>query len=118
MEALPNGLAFGGQLDSRFFGLWIHDGLESGTSAAPSVPCSTYHSPCLSPSGPEFAVDALEVWAVGDDPPPPSEEEAAAAAGENALTAAGVLSSKHEEAKAFVAIARKGPRVEASGGSV
>ena len=45
------------------------------------------------------------------------EEGEAAAAGENALTAAGVLSSKHEEARAFVALAKRGSAIERSGGS-
>ena len=40
-----------------------------------------------------------------EDPPPPSEEEQAAARGENALTAAGVLSSKHQETRNFLAVA-------------
>ena len=44
MHELPNGLAFGGQLDDRFFGLWIHDP-ESGRSVAG---CATYRSPVLS----------------------------------------------------------------------
>ena len=44
-----------------------------------------------------FVIDDIEVWAVEPDPPPPSEEELAAQQGENALTAAGVLSSKHQE---------------------
>ena len=39
------------------------------------------------------------------DSPPPTEEELAAEAGENALTAASVLSSKHEETRNFLAMA-------------
>ena len=104
MEQLPNGLAFGGHLEARFFGLWLHDDLERGRSDAP---CATFgHSPCLA-SAPAFSVADVELWGVEDDPPPPSEDEAAASRGENALTAAGILSSKHEqrEARAFLAIA-------------
>ncbi len=74
------------------------DDLETGRSDGP---CTTYGgSPCLA-SGAAFAVDEIEVWAVEEDPPPPSEEEQAVAAGENALTAAGVLSSKHTETRNF-----------------
>ena len=50
----------------------------------------------------DVLADALE-----DDPPPPSEEELAAQQGENALTAAGVLSSKHQETRNFLAMAGK-----------
>ena len=111
MEQLPNGLAFGGNLDATFFGLWLRDDLETGRSDGP---CATYsNSPCLA-SAAEFKVDELELWAVADDPPPPSEEEAAAAAGENALTAAGVLSSKHEETRNFLAMAGRAPQHSAS----
>lgn len=102
MEQLPNGLAFGGNLEARFFGLWLRDDLETGRSCGP---CATYtNAPCLSASA-EFRVDEVEVWAVADDPPPPTAEELAAEAGENALTAAGVLSSKHEETRNFLAMA-------------
>ena len=102
MEQICNGLAFGGNLEASFFGLWVRDDLESGRSDGP---CATYsQSPCLA-SSTEFAIDEIEVWAVEDDPPPPTEDEAAAAAGENALTAAGVLSSKHQETRAFLAMA-------------
>ena len=102
MESIPNGLAFGGSLDARFFGLWLHDDLETGRSEGP---CSTYgDSPCLSSTS-AFEIDELELWAVEDDPPPPSEEEQAAERGENALTAAGVLSSKHQETRNFLAVA-------------
>ena len=104
MEQLPNGLAFGGNLDARFFGLWLKDDLETGRSDAP---CSAYsNAPCLSSSS-SFEVDEIELWAVEDDPPPPSEEELAAQQGENALTAAGVLSSKHQETRNFLAMAGK-----------
>ena len=44
-------------------------------------------------------------WRVQDDPPPPSEEEQAAERGENALTAAGILSTKHEETRNFLQVA-------------
>jgi hypothetical protein len=102
MDILPNGLAFGGNLEARFFGLWLRDDLESGRSVGA---CSTYsNAPTLS-SNCEFKVDEIEVWAVQDDPPPPSDEEMAAERGENALTAAGVLSSKHEETRNFLAMA-------------
>lgn len=112
-DELPNGLAFGGNIEARFFGLWLRDDLESGRSEAS---CSTYGSPRLA-SAAEFAVDDVELWAVAADPPPPTEEEAAAAAGENALTAAGVLSTKHADARAFVQLAGRGPKVANSGGS-
>lgn len=102
MDQLPNGLAFGGNLEARFFGLWLYDDLEGGRSDGP---CATYSdAPCVA-SSTEFALDEIEVWAVEADPPPPNEEEAAAAAGENALTAAGVLSSKHQETRNFLAMA-------------
>ena len=101
-EQLPNGLAFGGNLDARYFGLWLRDDLESGRSDGP---CATYgDAPCLA-SAAEFVLDELEVWAVEEDPPPPSEEEQAAARGENALTAAGVLDAKHQETRNFLALA-------------
>ena len=102
MESLPNGLAFGGNLDARYFGLWLRDDLETGRSDGP---CAAYgRAPCLASSA-EFRLDEVEVWAVEDDPPPPPAEEAAAARGENALTQAGVLSSGHEETRAFLAMA-------------
>ncbi len=102
MEVLPNGLAFGGNLEARFFGLWLRDDLESGRSCGP---CATYsNSPCLA-SATEFEVAEVELWAVADDPPPPTEEEAAADAGVNPLTEAGVLSSKHQETRNFLAMA-------------
>ena len=53
----------------------------------------------------EFRVAEVELWAVAEDPPPPSDEEQAAGRGENALTAVGVLSSKHEETRKFLEIA-------------
>ena len=53
-----------------------------------------------------------QLWAVADDPPPPTEEEAAAEAGENALTAAGVLSSKHQETRNFLAMAGRTQHAE------
>ena len=104
MEQLPNGLAFGanGGLDDRFFGLWLKDDLEVGRSDGP---CATFGgSPCLA-STTDFRVAEAEVWAVEEDPPPPSEEEQAAARGENALTSAGVLGSKHEETRKFLEVA-------------
>ena len=102
MHELPNGLAFGGNLEARYFGLWLRDDLETGRSCGP---CATYSdAPCLT-SSTEFKVDEIELWAVAEDPPPPTEEELAAEAGENALTAAGVLSSKHEETRNFLAMA-------------
>lgn len=102
MEQLCNGLAFGGSLEASYFGLWLRDDFEGGRSDGP---CATYgNSPCLAASA-EFELDELEIWAVEEDPPPPSEEELASMHGENALTAAGVLSSKHEETKNFLAMA-------------
>ena len=74
MSALPNGLAFGGsgQLEEMaaggaYFGLWLHDGLETGESIAP---CATFGSPQLS-AKPKFAVRHVELWAVAEDPPEP-----------------------------------------------
>lgn len=104
MDLLPNGLAFGanGSLDDHFFGLWLRDDLETGRSDAP---CATFgDSPCLAMAT-EFRVEEIELWAVAEDPPPPCEEEQAAARGENALTAVGVLSTKHEETRKFLEIA-------------
>ena len=102
MDVLPNGLAFGGNLEAQFFGLWIRDDLETGRSDGP---CSTFAgAPCLASSS-SFEIDEIEVWAVEPDPPPPSEEELAAQQGENALTAAGVLSSKHQETRNFLQMA-------------
>lgn len=102
MHELPNGLAFGGNLEARYFGLWLRDDLETGRSCGP---CATYsNAPCLA-SSTEFKVDEIELWAVAEDPPPPTEEELAFEAGENALSAAGVLSSKHEETRNFLALA-------------
>ena len=81
---------------------WLRDDLESGRSCGP---CVTYdNAPCLA-TATEFRLSEVEVWAVEEDPPPPSEEDAAAARGENALTAAGVMSSKHEETRNFLAMA-------------
>eukprot|EP00965_Chrysotila_dentata_P237889 6202180-Pleurochrysis_carterae.AAC.1 len=34
-EQLPNGIAFGGNLESTFFGLWLRADMESGRSDAP-----------------------------------------------------------------------------------
>jgi len=90
-EELPNGLAFGGQLDSRFFGLWLRADLESGRSDAP---CATYQNEQLGTSV-EFHVDEVEVWAVADDPPPPEWEQ----------EEGGVRSKKHAEAAAFAELA-------------
>ncbi len=53
VSQLPNGLAFGGNLEARFFGLWLRDDFESGRSDGP---CATYsNSPCLASSS-EFQV--------------------------------------------------------------
>ena len=102
VAGLAAGLAFGGNLEARFFGLWLRDDLETGRSDAP---CVTYgNAPCLASSS-AFELDEVELWATDEDPPPPSEEEAAAARGENALTAAGVLSSKTEETRNFLVMA-------------
>ena len=102
MEVLPNGLAFGGNIDACFFGLWLRDDLESGRSDGP---CSAYgDAPCLATSA-HFCVAEIEVWAVEDDPPPLPEEQLASERGENALTAAGVLEARHQETRNFVALA-------------
>ena len=98
MEELPNGLAFGGQIEPRFFALWLRDDLERGRSCAP---CSTYHSECLA-GGIDFRISDVEVWAVGDDPPVEDEDQE-----ENPLEAAGVLAPKHAETRAFLEMAGK-----------
>lgn len=57
MDVLPNGLAFGGNLEALFFGLWLRDDLETGRS---NGPCQAYsNSPCLA-SATEFKVDEIE----------------------------------------------------------
>ena len=94
MEQLPNGLAFGGQLDDRFFGLWIHDNLESGRSVAG---CATYRSPVLS-STPDFAIAALELWAVEPDAPLPAWQQEAEEQG-------GVMGAKHKQTREFMSMA-------------
>ena len=97
MEQLPNGVAFGGQLDARFFGLWLHDDLETGRSCAP---CSTYddlRAP-LSSSG-DFRVDAVEMWAVDEDVPPDDEPQGTALDG--------VMGDQHAETRSFMEMAGK-----------
>ena len=94
MHELPNGLAFGGQLDDRFFGLWIHDNLESGRSVAG---CATYRSPVLS-STPDFAIAALELWAVEPDAPLPVWQQEAEEQG-------GVMGAKHKQTREFMSMA-------------
>lgn len=89
MDQLPNGIAFGGRIDERFFGLWLRQDLESGRSDAP---CSTFHSPMLS-SRAAFGLDLIEVWAVEPDAPLEAEE------------GGGVLSDEHAEAARFVTMA-------------
>lgn len=95
MEQLPNGLAFGGQTDSRFFGLWLRDDLETGRSCAP---CSTYQNAAVLSSAGEFKLDAVELWAVDDDVP---EEEPQGTALD------GVLGEQHAEARHFLELAGK-----------
>ena len=82
-EQLPNGLAFGGQLD--FFGLWLEDSMDSARSYGP---CSTFGSPCLA-GRTTFKVEVVEVWALVED------EE-----GEEDAGGRGVLSD--EETKNFL----------------
>ena len=109
MDQLPNGLAFGGQIESRYFGLWLRDDLESGRSCAP---CSTYHSECVA-SAADFGVREVEVWAVEDDPP--VDEDALQ---DDPLVAAGILAPKHAETRAFLEMAGKSmPSQQAAQGS-
>ncbi len=63
MEQIPNGIAFGGQLDSKFFGLCIEDSFDMARSDAP---CSTYGSPCLASSS-TFRLREVEAWALTED---------------------------------------------------
>ena len=97
MEQLPNGLAFGGQLDARFFGLWLHDDLETGRSCAP---CSTYQDmrAVLASSG-DFSVDAVELWAVDEDVPVDDEPQGTALDG--------VMGEQHAETRSFLEMAGK-----------
>ena len=97
MEQLPNGLAFGGQLDARFFGLWLHDDLETGRSCAP---CSTYQDmhAVLASSG-DFSVDAVELWAVDEDVPVDAEPQGTAFDG--------VMGEEHAETRSFLEMAGK-----------
>ncbi|XP_074644862.1 MTOR-associated protein MEAK7-like isoform X1 [Tubulanus polymorphus] len=63
-QTMPNGLGMGGQLDH--FGLWIDSEFGIGNSKA--LPkCTTYNSPQLSKE-PNFAIEVLEVWGVGEAP--------------------------------------------------
>eukprot|EP00062_Callorhinchus_milii_P005142 gi/632944312/ref/XP_007887441.1/ PREDICTED: TLD domain-containing protein 1 [Callorhinchus milii] len=63
-QTMPNGLGMGGQ--HNYFGLWIDSDYGTGHSKA-KPRCTTYNSPQL--SGKEnFAIDVLEVWAVGASP--------------------------------------------------
>ena len=103
MEQLPNGLAFGGDIDSRFFGLWLRDDLETGRSCAP---CSTYQglaAPLCSAAGDsggaEFGVDVVELWAVDDDLPEDDEPQGTALDG--------VMGEQHTETRAFLEMAGK-----------
>jgi len=109
MEQLPNGIAFGGQIDAQYFGLWLKDDLETGRSCAP---CSTYGSDCLA-SDSEFTVHEVEIWAVEDDPPVDEESKR-----ENPLVASGVLAPQHAETRAFLSMAGKElPSAQARGGN-
>ena len=90
---LPNGLAFGGRIDERYFGLWLRSDLETGRS---DTPCSTFHSPMLS-SAAEFKVELVEVWAV-------QAHVDAQHGGVDAwgVRSGGVLSEEHAEAAHFI----------------
>ena len=97
MEQLPNGLAFGGHLEARFFGLWLHDDLETGRSCAP---CSTYQDmhAVLASSG-DFSVDAVELWAVDEDVAVDDEPQGTALDG--------VMGEQHAETRSFLEMAGK-----------
>ncbi|KAM4734237.1 LOW QUALITY PROTEIN: MTOR-associated protein MEAK7-like [Anableps anableps] len=70
-QTMPNGLGMGGQHD--YFGLWLDCDFGRGHSRA-RPKCTTYGSPQLS-GDEDFALDSVEVWAVGKPPPPAEEEE-------------------------------------------
>ncbi|XP_040185290.1 MTOR-associated protein MEAK7 [Rana temporaria] len=63
-QTMPNGLGMGGQHD--YFGLWIDSNFGKGHSRA-KPRCTTYNSPQLSGKE-DFAIDTMEVWALGELP--------------------------------------------------
>ncbi|KAM9807450.1 MTOR-associated protein MEAK7 [Neosynchiropus ocellatus] len=65
-QTMPNGLGMGGQ--HHYFGLWLDSNFGRGHSRA-RPKCTTYGSPQLS-ADEDFAVDCVEVWAVGKLPEP------------------------------------------------
>ncbi|XP_075994352.1 MTOR-associated protein MEAK7 [Genypterus blacodes] len=67
-QTMPNGLGLGGQ--HGYFGLWLDCDFGRGHSRA-RPKCTTYGSPQLS-GDEDFALDSVEVWAVGK---PPEEGE-------------------------------------------
>ncbi|CAN9498677.1 unnamed protein product [Ophioblennius macclurei] len=69
-QTMPNGLGMGGQ--HGYFGLWLDCDFGRGHSRA-RPKCTTYGSPQLS-ADEDFALDRVEVWAVGK-PPEPEEGE-------------------------------------------
>lgn len=61
-RTLPNGLAFGGQMD--YFGLWISADFENGYCRA-SPTSTTFGNPTLSSSSSsDFKIDYIEAWLV------------------------------------------------------
>ncbi|KAG8462406.1 hypothetical protein KFE25_012226 [Diacronema lutheri] len=92
MEALPNGVAFGGQ--HGHFGLWLHAGLDEGES---SGVCSSFESP-LFDAHTKFAVESVEVWATCVPTERPSGDGAEAGEG-------GTVMQRKKVDKDFVAMA-------------
>ncbi|XP_053742096.1 MTOR-associated protein MEAK7 isoform X1 [Synchiropus splendidus] len=70
-QTMPNGLGMGGQ--HHYFGLWLDSDFGRGHSRA-RPKCTTYGSPQLS-ADEDFAVDCVEVWAVGKLPEPEEDDE-------------------------------------------
>lgn len=102
MEALPNGVAFGGQ--RGHFGLWLHAGLDTGES---SGPCSTFEGELFAAHA-TFDVEAVEVWATRDEPPPDAldgEDSEGGTGGGPGSEAQTVLQRRRQE-KDFMAMAR------------
>jgi len=95
-EMLPNGITFGGDLDSRHFGLWLEDSLDTGRA---EETCSTYDLSHSLASSAGFAVDHVEVWAVCEG----ARNPWLAAGGEE--EGGGATSDAHKETREFLALA-------------
>lgn len=90
---LPNGCAFGGQIENGFFGLWLHEDFETGHS---SGPCMSFQGGVFDEPR-TFKVDALEVWALAQLP----DDDKDAEEGQESST---VLQRRREDAN-FMAMA-------------